>query len=207
MATRTITRLYDSYDEATRAVQALEAAGVPHDDISLVGSAHDRATAGEGGTATTDGDSGAATGAGTGATLGTLVGGGAGLLAGIGALAIPGVGPIVAAGWLVAALTGAGVGAAAGGLLGSLTGAGVSEEDAHVYAEGVRRGGTMLTARVEEGQAARVESVLASSGGHVDVAARRSEYQSEGWSRFDPAAPGYTTTEVQSERKRRVRVS
>ncbi len=206
MPTRTITRLYDAHDEATRAVQALEAAGAPHSDISLVGSAHDRAAEGAGETATTDTDSGAATGAGTGATLGTLVGGGAGLLAGIGALAIPGLGPIVAAGWLVAALTGAGVGAAAGGLLGSLTGAGVSEEDAHVYAEGVRRGGTMLTARVEESQAARVEAVLASSGGHVDVAARRSEYQSEGWSRFDPAAPGYTTEEVQAERKRRVRV-
>lgn len=206
MATRTITRLYDTYDEATRAVRALEAAGVPHADISLVGSAHDRATEGAS-ESTTDTDSGTATGAGTGATLGTLVGGGAGLLAGIGALAIPGVGPIVAAGWPVAALTGAGVGAAAGGLLGSLTGEGVSEEDAHVYAEGVRRGGTMLTARVEEGQAARFEAVLASSGGRVDVAARRSEYQSEGWSQFDPAAPGYTTTEVQSERKRRVRVS
>jgi hypothetical protein len=206
MPTRTITRLYDTHDEATRAVQALEAAGVPHSDISLVGSAHDRAAEGAGETATTDTDSGAATGAGTGATLGTLVGGGAGLLAGIGALAIPGVGPIVAAGWLVAALTGAGVGAAAGGLLGSLTGAGVSEEDAHVYAEGVRRGGTMLTARVDEGQAARVESVLA-SGGHVDVAVRRSEYQSEGWSRFDPAAPALTATDVQAERKRRVRVS
>ena len=203
MATTTITRLYDTYDEATRAVQALEAAGVPHADISLVGSAHDRAAEGTGEAAS----DATATGAGTGATLGTLVGGGAGLLAGIGALAIPGVGPIVAAGWLVAALTGAGVGAAAGGLLGSLTGAGVSEEDAHVYAEGVRRGGTMLTARVDEGQAARVESVLASSSCHVDVAARRSEYQSEGWRQFDPAAPGYTTAEVQTERKRRVRVS
>ena len=66
-----------------------------------------------------------------------------------------------------------GAGAAAGGLLGSLTGAGVGEEDAHVHAEGVRRGGTMLTARVDESRAARVEAVLASSGGHVDVAARR----------------------------------
>jgi hypothetical protein len=206
MATRTITRLYDTRDEAARAVQALEAAGVPHGDISLVGSAHDRADEGVGDATAADAGSGAATGAGTGATLGTLVGGGAGLLAGIGALAIPGVGPIVAAGWLVAALTGAGVGAAAGGLLGSLTGAGVSEADAHVYAEGVRRGGTMLTARVEEGQAARVEAALAASGAHVDVAARRSEYQSEGWTRYDPAAPGYTTPEVQAERKRRVRV-
>lgn len=203
MATRTITRLYDTREEATRAVRALEAAGVPHDDMSLVGSGHDGAPA----DGADDGDA-AAPGAGTGigATLGTLVGGGAGLLAGIGALAIPGVGPIVAAGWLVAALTGAGVGAAAGGLLGSLVGAGVDEEDAHVHAEGVRRGGTVLTARVDESEAARVEAALDAAGGTVDVAARRAEYQAEGWRRFDPAAPGYTAPEVEAERKRRVRV-
>lgn len=201
MATRTITRLYDTYDEAAKAVRALEAAGVPHADISVVGSGHDDAS-GRADEAAAD----AGSGAGIGATLGTLVGGGAGLLAGIGALAIPGVGPVVAAGWLVAALTGAGVGAAAGGLLGSLTGAGVSEEDAHVYAEGVRRGGAVLSARVEETEAARLEAVLA-GGGHVDVAARRAEYQSEGWNRFDPAAPAYTASDIQAERKRRVRVS
>src|ERR687893_3174843 len=205
MATRTIARMFDSYADASAAVRELEAAGFSHDDVSLIANRGDDAT--DGTTTTTEAESDAGSGAGTGATIGTLIGGGAGLLAGLGALAIPGVGPIVAAGWLVAALTGAGVGAAAGGLLGGLTGAGLSEEHANVYAEGVRRGGTMLTARVEEGQAARVESVLASSGGHVDVAARRTEYQSEGWSRFDPAAPGYTTAEVQTERKRRVRVS
>lgn len=205
MATRTITRLYDTYDEAAKAVRALEAAGVPHDDISVVGSGHDDGASGRAEDATAEAN--ADSGAGIGATLGTLVGGGAGLLAGIGALAIPGVGPVVAAGWLVAALTGAGVGAAAGGLLGSLTGAGVSEEDAHVYAEGVRRGGAMLSARVDEAEAARFEAVLA-SGGHVDVAARRAEYQAEGWNRFDPAAPAYTASDVRAERsRRRVRVS
>lgn len=42
--------------------------------------------------------------------------------------------------------------------------------------------------------------------GTVDVAARRAEYQAEGWQRFDPAAPGHTAPEVEAERKRRVRV-
>ena len=102
----------------------------------------------------------AATGGGTGATLGTLVGGGAGLLAGIGALAIPGIGPIVAAGWLVAALTGAGVGAAAGGLLGALTQAGIGEEQAEVYAEGVRRGGNLVTVRTDDSRATEVEAIM-----------------------------------------------
>jgi hypothetical protein len=40
----------------------------------------------------------------------------------------------------------------------------------------------------------------------VDVAARRAEYQAEGRNRFDPAAPAYTASDVQAERKRRARV-
>lgn len=178
MAIRTIARMYDSYADASAAVRELEAAGFSHDDVSLVGHGGEAAPATEstaGGTA-----------AGTGATLGTLVGGGAGLLAGLGSLAIPGVGPIVAAGWLVATLAGAGVGAAAGGLLGALTGAGVSEEEANVYAEGVRRGGNLVTVRAEEARAPEAERILA---GHnpVDVGARRGEYEAAGWSRYDEA--------------------
>lgn len=198
MATRTITRLYDNYADATQVVRDLEAAGVPHDAIAIAGNRHDEAADGADTAADATG-----TGVATGASLGTVLGGGAGLLAGIGALAIPGVGPIVAAGWLVAALTGAGVGAAAGGLLGSLTGAGVDKDDAEVYAEGVRRGGTLVTVRVDEAQANHVEEILATRSGHVDVAARRTDYQAEGWQRYDPAAAGYTAAEATAERTRR----
>lgn len=131
------------------------------------------------------------TGAGTGATVGTIIGGGAGLLAGLGMLAIPGVGPIVAAGWLIATLAGAGVGAATGGLLGSLVGAGVPEEHAHVYAEGVRRGGTLVTVRTEDNQRNLVEQIL-NRYSPVDPDARAAEYRAGGWSRFDESAPAYT---------------
>lgn len=149
MAMQTFSRLYDDHDDAVHIVQALEQAGIPHSDVSLVANnvdAHHGAD-GASGTGLTSGDpeKGVGTGGGTGATLGTVLGGGAGLLAGLGMLAIPGVGPIVAAGWLVATLAGAGLGAAAGGLVGSLTGAGVSEADAHTYSEGVRRGGSLVT--------------------------------------------------------------
>jgi len=157
---RMITHSYDTYDQGIRAVNALEAAGVPHDDISLVSGdkAHSTAT-------TTDGTSDAtAPATGTGASIGTLLGGGAGLLAGIGALAIPGVGPVVAAGWLIATLTGAGVGAATGGLLGSLTGAGVDEADAQTYADHVGRGGTLVTVRASDEMATQVESILEHGG-------------------------------------------
>ena len=160
---RTIAHTYSTYSEASSVVTALESAGIPHSDISIVSG--DQA-AGPAGTDTTTGMTsgdpaqGAATGAGTGATLGTVLGGGAGLLAGIGSLAIPGIGPIVAAGWLVAALTGAGVGAAAGGLVGSLTGAGVNEADAQTYSNDVSSGRTLVTARVDESQAAQVEQMM-----------------------------------------------
>jgi hypothetical protein len=220
MATRTITRLYDSYDDAAQTVSDLEAAGIPHSDISLLGQG--TGTAAGGGYATTDtydtaGTAGAytgvtadtptgapampvdpaldpnapATGAGTGATVGTVLGGGAGLLAGLGSLAIPGVGPIVAAGWLVATLTGAGVGAGVGGLLGSLTGAGVDEGEAHTYAEGMRRGGTLVSVRVpDDTRGAEVERILAQRS-PIDPATRRADYQAAGWSGFDENAGPY----------------
>ena len=176
---RTIAHVYQTYAEATRVVQSLESAGIPHSDISIVSgdktvSSTGYDSMGTSGTNTgmTSGDpeQGAATGGGTGATIGTVLGGGAGLLAGIGSLAIPGIGPIVAAGWLVAALTGAGVGAAAGGLLGSLTGAGVSEADAQTYQEGVNSGGTLVTVRADDAQAAHVERMMGMTTGYADTA-------------------------------------
>lgn len=175
MTTRTLTALYDRYDDAAAAVTKLEAAGIPHADISLVGNEAGTAPEGNGHTAEH-----AATGTGTGATLGTVLGGGAGLLAGLGLMAIPGVGPVVAAGWLVATLTGAGLGAAAGGLAGSLAGAGVSERDAHVYSEGVRRGGSLLTVRTDEARSGAVESILEEHGA-VDMDERAEGWQREGW--------------------------
>jgi len=200
MTTQTITRLYDSYDDAKAAVDALETAGVPHGDISLVSNAADHAAPEA---TAADNSEAAATGGGTGATLGTVLGGGAGLLAGLGMLAIPGVGPIVAAGWLVATLAGAGVGAAAGGLAGSLTGAGVSEADAHVHAEGVRRGGAVVTVRTDEAMQQTVEAVL-DGRKPVDLASRRAEYETEGWTAHDHSAPSYTPEQITTERKRRV---
>ncbi len=213
MATRTFTRLYDHHDDAVHVVQALEANGIPHADISLVAnnadSRHDTTGAYDTtGTAVADdaGTGAESTGAGAGATVGTVLGGGAGLLAGIGALAIPGVGPIVAAGWLIATITGAGIGAAGGGILGSLVGAGVPEEHAHVYAEGVRRGGTLVTVRADESQAGQIDAIL-DQREPVNPSVRQADYQQAGWTGFDPAAPALTADEVVTERQRRVRVS
>ncbi|WP_370036564.1 hypothetical protein [Sinorhizobium fredii] len=149
--------------------------------------------------------SNAAEGAGTGAGLGAAGGGVLGLLTGLGLMAIPGVGPVVAAGWLAATAAGAAAGAvaggAAGGIIGALPNSGVNEEDAHVYAEGVRRGGTLVTARMDDSLALQAEAILQERD-RVDPAVRRSIYAEEGWSRFDENADPYTLDQVERERER-----
>lgn len=194
MATRAVTALFDDYDAAARAVDKLEAEGIPHTDISIVArDPENRAALRDGSAKATESD--AADGAGTGATLGTVLGGGAGLLAGLGLLAIPGVGPVVAAGWLVATVTGAGVGAAAGGLIGGLTGAGLSEHEAETYAEGVRRGGTLVTARVGEDMADRALAVL-DKHGSIDLDERAQGWRAQGWTGSVAEAEPVRTTDL-----------
>lgn len=201
--TKTISRLYSSYDRAAKAVRDLEAAGVPHSEISIVANNSDDWYSRNGGTnkrVDRDGDrvDDRAEGAGKGAGLGAAVGGTGGLLAGLGLLAIPGVGPVVAAGWLVATAAGAAFGAVTGGIIGALTQAGVSEEDAHVYAEGVRRGGTLVTARVNDADASRLEALL--DGASLRTSDLRSSYSKTGWKSFDQSAKPYSADQVRKER-------
>lgn len=192
---RTITRLFDSHEQAQTAVRELEAAGVPADDISLIArdGREDPARVGEKRSFGSDDRTGDRTAAeagedaGKGAAVGGVLGAGAGLLAGLGVLAIPGLGPVVAAGWLasaaVGAVAGGAVGGAAGGLLGALQKAGVDDADANVYAEGVRRGGTLVAVRTDEGRAAQAEAILDRNAG-VNASARGAVYRQEGWTGY-----------------------
>jgi hypothetical protein len=201
-----ITRLFDRYEDASAAVSELEAAGVPHHDISLIANNAEGRHLTEG-RRDGVGDTEAAEDAGKGAATGGVVGGGAGLLAGLGMLAIPGLGPVVAAGWLVSTAVGAAIGAAAGGaaggLLGALKDAGHTDEEAHVYAEGVRRGGTLVSVRCESGDhRAIAERVLQGIGG-VDAMTRGSDYRAAGWQSFDDSSEPYSADQVLAERRGR----
>lgn len=191
---RTISGLFDSHADARQAVAALEAAGVPSRDISIVSNK-----------AVGEHESLAGEGAGTGAGIGAVAGGGLGLLTGLGLMAIPGVGPVVAAGWLAAtaagAVAGAVAGGAAGGIIGSLMDAGVPEEHAHVYAEGVRRGGSLVVARVDDDRLDAAQSIL-SQARPVDPDERRRLYEESGWTRFDDTLDPYTQEEIEAERLR-----
>jgi hypothetical protein len=201
--TVTISRLYDSYSEASAAVANLEAAGVRHNDISILASNADNWYSADRKPGTfpdrdLDGKDDRAEAASTGAGVGAAVGGAAGLLAGLGLMAIPGVGPVVAAGWLVATLTGAVAGGATGGVIGALTKAGVSKEDADVYAEGLRRGGAVVSARVEHADAPRLQAIMDRSS--VKLVDRSTAYRNAGWKSFDPGAAPYTADQVRRER-------
>ena len=155
--------LYDSITLASQAAGDLLRNGFDRENISLVVSDADgeyaRAleAAGKVGNAQTDD---AMDGLVAGAGLGAAIGGLSGVVAGLGALSVPGIGPVLAAGPLAAGLAGAGVGAAAGGLLGALIDAGIPEGDAKKYADGVSRGGALLTVKLGEKNAEKALEVL-----------------------------------------------
>jgi hypothetical protein len=113
-------------------------------------------------------------------------------------MAIPGVGPVVAAGWFVATLAGAAVGGATGGALGALTQAGIGKDDAAVYAEGLRRGGAVVSARVADNDAARFQAIMDRSA--VRLADRAAAYRKAGWKTFDANAAPYDADQVKKER-------
>jgi hypothetical protein len=188
----TISRLFDNVEDAQRAVLRLEAAGVDPDEISLVANNSEKWFAPD-----------FAAAAGKGAALGAGFGGVGGLLAGLGLLAIPGLGPVVAVGWLAAAAAGAVAAGAAGGVLGVMAEAGIATNEAEVYAESIRRGGSLVAARVDAADKDRLQSELDPSS--VNVEQRRNHLTSSGWTRFDPSAPDLTEQEMARERAQRGR--
>jgi len=158
---KTIVGLFDTRSQAELAVQDLERAGYGRDRVSVVaGESRAAASSPDAHSETMARDQSVAEGAGTGAVIGGVTGGAAGLIASLAGLAIPGIGPVLAVGPIVATLTGAGVGAVAGGLVGALQTAGVPQEHARYYAEGVRRGGTLVTATAEDDEADRVIEIM-----------------------------------------------
>lgn len=201
----TVCRLYDSYNDAYRVVIALEAAGVPPSETSVVSNNCDtwyrpkqsanvvplRKQHPPSRPAADAKFEGAAVGAAIGATAATA----ASLIT---MLALPGVGAVVGAGWLAALLGSMALGGATGGLLGALTNAGVREGDAHVFVEGVRRGGTLVAARVPQADLPYVVPIMDQSA--VRLNERGELYRKSGWQAFDPTAVPYTADQVRSER-------
>jgi len=203
--TKTITRVYDDYLAAENTVRDLKTAGLGDSHIGIVASnaegwhkpgsgnvdpMHDKDR---------DGKDDRSEGAVTGGGIGTILGGAAGAAAGLGMLAIPGIGPVVAAGWLAALASGAVGGGVAGGLIGALVESGTSKENAELYAEALRRGGAIVTAKVSDDDEKQFSAIMDHRA--YDVSDRATAWRDEGWRGYDPNAPVFTADEVRRERE------
>ncbi|WP_116301969.1 DUF2382 domain-containing protein [Alkalilimnicola ehrlichii] len=187
---KTVVGSFDNYQEAQSVVEELAQAGFDHDNISIMAKDQERRDR-EGSEAGGD-TSDVASGAGKGA----LAGGGLGLAAGVIAVAVPGIGPVLAAGPLATALAGAGIGAAAGGAIGALTKLGVGEEDAHAYAENIRRGGAVVVVDATDADAEQAAGIMHNHGA-IDIDRRREQWQQSGWQGFDENAEPYEAEQEQ----------
>lgn len=172
---KTLVAMFDDFNDAERAVDALLDAGISRSDISVVANNANGDFPVEQ-TVDTRVD---AVDAGQGATFGAMVGG----LVGLGALLIPGIGPVVAVGPLAAVLA-AGVGAAAGAVTGGITAAliqtGIPEKDAGYYAEAVRRGNTLVTVNATNEFLDRAQAIFTKHGA-ADFYQRTAYYDRTGY--------------------------
>lgn len=197
---KTIVGLFDTFAHAQSAVSDLVSAGFGREDISVVANN----AAGEFGTHDVDSGGGinVAQGAGDalkGAAKGGLFGGLTGLAAAVALALVPGIGPIAAIGPLAAFFGGATLGATAGGIIGGLTGLGVPEAEAHYYAEGIRRGGTLVTIHADDSRADEATMIL-NRYNPVDMNTRAETYRTSGFSGHTETAPHYTPEQIHTER-------
>jgi hypothetical protein len=203
--TKTITRVYDDYLAAENTVLELKNAGLGDSNIGIVASnAEGWHKPGGGGNVDPkhdkdrDGKDDRSEGAVTGGGMGAILGGAAGVAAGLGMIAIPGIGPVVAAGWLAALASGAVGGGVVGGLIGALVESGTSKENAELYAEAVRRGGAIVTAKVSDDDVERYTAIMDRNA--LDMTAREHAYRNSGWNGYDPDAPVYDADQIRRER-------
>jgi hypothetical protein len=157
MAHPLVLALYPSRAAATAGARAAHAAGVQHDQLSVISGNHDDDTAFAAQLDGTPGveleDSRAA------GRLGELSGY---VLAAI-AVVLPGIGPIVAAGPLSAGL-GEAAGHAAGGVASTLTAAGMEQHRAEVVENSIKQGAVLIAAHTNADAVAKVRAALEDSG-------------------------------------------
>lgn len=144
--------VFKSFEDASQAIQALDTAHYPEQQVSVV--THDVAKQVPQEQSLQYGDKSVqdvATGAGTGGLLGLL------LTSPL--LAIPGVGPAIFVGPLAAGATGAIV----GGFLGGMTGWGVHEDHVQDYERRVREGCLLVVANGDPAEVAKAHRIFQES--------------------------------------------
>ena len=84
-------------------------------------------------------------------------------------------------------------------VLSALTTVGVPQNDASIYAEGVRRGGALVVGSVEDSQADQAVSIL-DRNNTIDIDKLGSRYRETGYTGYDAAQPAYAAQEITAER-------
>ncbi len=198
MAEITIIALFDRFDDARSAMDEIVRLGTSADQFSLLANntsgdhpppitnpafaAMDTEPSAE---STSDMGIGIGVGAGLGGAIGSFLK--------LASFAIPGIGPVIAAGpWVPLFMT---IGGAFGAAVAALVDQGVPEEDAQLYAEGVRHGGTLLSVRVARDQIHDVKRILLSHDA-VDIGQRHLAWRAEGWVGFDKDAQPFTAEQI-----------
>jgi hypothetical protein len=69
-----------------------------------------------------------------------------------------------------------------GGPVGGLVACGVPEGEAHVFAEGIRRGGAVVAVRADDEMEAEQAALLMTRHGAIDIEACATGWRSQGWS-------------------------
>jgi len=156
MSERTAVGVFESVEEARRALEGLRAVGFRDDQIGLL--SHEQLLAQHHGLEHDPTGSRWEEGTGLGAAAGAATGLGWGLAVAAGLL--PAVGPIIAGGTLVALLASLGAGAAAGTLLGALIGFGIPEDDAAYFDTEFREGRTLLAVHTPPERYAEARAVM-----------------------------------------------
>jgi hypothetical protein len=81
-----------------------------------------------------------------------------------------------------------------------LTETGIPEDHASYYAEAVRRGGALVTVKVDESRADRATEIMKANGA-IDLDERVSRWRESGWDGWHPTALPYTAEEAERERR------
>jgi hypothetical protein len=111
---------------------------------------------------------------------GAVIGGLVGMLGGLAALAIPGAGPVL--------FLGSVAGVVAGGLLTALSTHIVDENEAVVYAEALRRGGSLVFVHDAAATHPRVGELMVEAGA-VHLPSRIAAWRAAGWTGYEPPPP------------------
>jgi len=170
---QSVVGIFASRDAACRAVDALQAHGVPPARIGLLMP----------GTPSRDVerrvpiDEGEAPG--MGAAVGGVIGGAVGLSAA--AIVLPGVGPLVLAGLLAAGIAGTAGGAAVGDTLEEVLSNGVPRDDLPIYQAALRAGRSVVVASVTR---------------DADVQAARDTFRASGAESIDAARDGWLARQL-----------